>query len=93
MKINYGTDLQKKSENLFRAYTEVKKKVEESLDGKEFYVEEPIDENYILIASFKNGEQYSIVDKEYNLQFCYFDEDDWTIGDLVGGYLDLYYEK
>ena len=92
MKIN-EQELQRKTADLCRAYNAVKEKAKEHLTGGEFYVEERIDENYLLVVSFKNGEQYSIVGNSYELEFCYFEEDQWTFGDLLGGYLDLYYQR
>ena len=75
------------------AYEEVGKMVYANELNHEIAVAARIDEQYALVSAF-NGDFWAIAKVEGNeLAFWYGPEDEWTFGDLLGGYLDLYFEK
>ena len=60
-------------------------------DDKAAAFEVPIDETYSLVA-VRGGDVLCIVEGD-NVVMDYVPDDEWTIGDIVGGYLDLYFTK
>lgn len=60
-------------------------------DNKAAAFEVQIDENYNLVA-VRGGDVLCIVEGD-NVVMDYVPDDEWTIGDIVGGYLDLYFTK
>ena len=56
---------------------------------------ESLDENYdlVFIRVALLGLVASVCDKDWTPIFYYLEDEEWTIGDLMGGYLDLYFER
>ena len=56
---------------------------------------ESLDEDYDLVFMrvALMGLVVAITDKEWCPVFYYLEDEDWTIGDVLGGYLDLYFKR
>ena len=83
-------EIRNKADAIIEAYS----KVEDLLardDSKTVAVEVPIDETYNLVA-VRGGEAMFIVDgvNHDHIVLDYIPDDEWTPGDVIGGYLDLY---
>lgn len=78
------------------AFTEAYRKVSEIVSDEEtvqdLAVGERIDENYFLVSAF-GGEFWAIAQNDNTLIFWYGPDDDFTFGDMLGGYLDLVLDK
>ena len=81
----------KKVQNFLDAYERVMEE-KESDESERISFYESLDENYDLVVLRVPivGDVVSIADKDWIPIFYYIEEDEWTIGDLIGGYLDLY---
>lgn len=60
-------------------------------DDKTVAFEVPIDETYSLVA-VRGGEVVLIVDGD-DVVMDYVPDDEWLVGDVVSGYLDLYFTE
>ena len=60
-------------------------------DDKAAAFEVRIDESYSLVA-VRGGDVLCIMEGDL-VVMDYVPDDEWTIGDIVGGYLDLYFTK
>ena len=83
-------ELRNKVDMIISAY----EKVEAALgfnDDKAVAVEAQIDETYSLVA-VRGGEAMFIMSGD-GIVLDYIPDDDWTPGDIVGGYLDLYFTR
>ena len=56
---------------------------------------ESLDEDYDLVFMRVAlvGTVVAITDKDWTPVFYYLEDEDWTVGDVLGGYLDLYFER
>ena len=60
-------------------------------DAKTAAYEVRIDETYSLVA-VRGGDVMCIVEGS-NVVMDYVPDDEWTIGDIISGYLDLYFTR
>ena len=60
-------------------------------DDKCVAVEAPIDETYSLIA-VRGGEAWFIMEGQ-EIRYDFIPDDEWTYGDIIGAYVDLYFER
>ena len=86
-------DVRTKVDAIIEAYSKVEDLMGRD-DSKAAAVEVPIDETYSLVA-VRGGEAMFIVDGENrdHIVLDYIPDDEWTPGDVIGGYLDLYIER
>ena len=81
--------------NFLDKYEAIEAEMNSNDSGKtSFY--ESLDENYdlVVIKAPVVGEVVAITDKSWTPIFYYMeDEDEFTIGDLICGYLDLYFKR
>lgn len=77
-----------------QAYEELRSEIQNG-DGTKTFFEKTLDEDYdlVIIESPVVGEIVAITDSAMNAIFYYLEDDEWTIGDLIGGYLDLYFKR
>ena len=86
-------DMRTKVDAIIEAYSKVEDLMGRD-DSKAAAVEVPIDETYSLVA-VRGGEAMFIVDgtNRDHIVLDYLPDDEWTPGDVIGGYLDLYIER
>ena len=86
-------DVRAKVDAIVEAYSKVEDLMGRD-DSKAAAVEVPIDETYSLVA-VRGGEAMFIVDgaNRDHIVLDYIPDDEWTPGDIIGGYLDLYIER
>lgn len=80
--------------NKVDAVVKAMEKVETALgfdDDKTAAVEVPIDETFSLVA-VRGGEAWFIMEGK-EIRYDFIPDDDWTYGDIVGAYVDLYFER
>lgn len=78
-----------KAASIIAAYENVCELLESDPDNKAA-VEVPIDEAYVLIG-IRDGATFIIMSNDGSEQIDFIPDDDWTPGDLIGAYIDLYF--
>ena len=87
-------DVAEKMSNFVEKYAEVTAQKEAGGPEQLSYYES-LDENYdlVILEAPIVGTIVAITDNVWTPIFYYLEDDEWTLGDLIGGYLDLYYKR
>ena len=87
-------ELKEKSSNFIEKFEKIQEEMR-AAEGTVGSWYESLDENYdlVFIRVALLGLVASVCDKDWTPIFYYLEDEEWTIGDLMGGYLDLYFER
>lgn len=80
-------ELRTKAEAVIKAYEQIEELLGQN-DDKAAAIEVQIDETYSLVA-VRGGAAMFILEGD-NIVLDYIPDDDWTPGDIIGGFIDLY---
>ncbi len=80
-------EIRAKAEAVIKACEQIEELLGQN-DDKAAAIEVRIDETYSLVA-VRGGAAMFIMEDD-NIVLDYIPDDDWTLGDIIGGFVDLY---
>lgn len=80
-------EVRTKAEAVIRACEQIEELLGKN-DDKAAAIEVQIDETYSLVA-VRGGAAMFVLEGN-NIVLDYIPDDDWTLGDIIGGFIDLY---